>query len=123
VKKFDEFINETLTDEMKKWQKVVADHFFDNGFPTTIQFDTQGYLLVIAKFKINKVKMFTDDRQKVRDAIDFIEKIEKESVENRESEDQTTYDSFKTIHFTFDFRNGNVPNYFKSIAGLNKYKI
>jgi hypothetical protein len=123
VKKFDEFINETLTDEMKKWQKVVADHFFDNGFPTTIQFDIQGYLLVIAKFKINKVKMFTDDRQKVRDAIDFIEKIEKESVETRESEDQTTYDSFKTIHFTFDFRNGNVPNYFKSIAGLNKYKI
>lgn len=118
---YSSFVNESVSDFHKKWQKIVADHLFENGLQSTILVDTQGYLVVTSKIILKDFQIFTDDKDKFRELMDFVDGLSKVSVETYEIIKPT--DFITNVHFTFDFRDGNVPNYFKSIGGLDKYKI
>lgn len=122
MKKYNQFINEDF-DENRRWQKVIADHFYDNGFSTTVLIDTQGLFVVMAKYNPLDHKMFTTDRDKVLKMIEFINSIAKlDDGEIYESKDGGMSPSI-SIHFVFNMKNQKTLDYFRSSNAINKFDL
>jgi len=122
MKKYDDFINEEFTDVQERYARIVGNLFFDNGIQRThINFDKNGLMMVTAYIPDNNKSMYTENIDKTIEILKFLKSIN--SIALDATEEYYANRNERVINYNFDFRNGNVPNYFKSLFGINKYKL
>lgn len=118
---YRDFITEEISPDLNNKAEVLKKLFIDNGFDkVTIQFDTQGYIVLTASFDYND-NIFTDRLDDYLEVLKFAKEMNSIAIETYESVNNRK--SLRSIVYTFDFRNGNIPNYFKSLFGINKFKL
>jgi hypothetical protein len=124
MKKYGEFINEAFTADQKKYSEIVADLFYVNGLATHINYDTQGYLMVGAKFIYENTKdIFTENAAVFQKTLKFIDEMNGIAVQTLENNRGKKLENM-SVDFTFDFRDmDNLDPYFISLLGINKYKL